>query len=319
MYRVISVSGLMRTAGVNHKGKIIVNEQMSGLEPNPRDDWLYLGLLSIRDIAGNKKHNISSIANIGSGNGIETIAELKLFKNIKKITVTDIIPDILPQIKRNVEQNVPKEAAKVKIKYVHGRDCEPLNEKADFIYANLPLIMVNSSELRKNLATTTLTEANHYSHLSKDEHDVLKKYSLLSQLGFLLSAKKKLNMNGIIITLLGGRVPQSALTELFKRAGLKHKELYCAFKLQSDPQFLKQYAEYEKTENVQFDFYDYPKAAKILRERLKTKVPDIVQNCSGEELKKLIISTHLNAKEAYQMAKKGRKIGHLAFAFKVYR
>ncbi len=317
MKRAIDLSKLMKVTGINHRGKITVTEKMSGLEPNPCDDWLYLALLSIKDLSQRESLKISSIANIGSGNGIETIVELKLFKNLKKIIVTDIIPKILPQIKENIERNCPSEVKSVKINYVSGRDCEPVEEKVDFIYANLPLIMVSEIELNKNLSTTTLTEAKHYLHLSGGNNDILQKYSLLSQLGFLLSAKEKLNKNGVIITLLGGRVPSKALNNLFERAGLKYRELYCAFKIQSDPQFLKQYAKYEEKEKVRFFFYNYKKAAKLIKDKLEVEVPNVIRGYSGDQLKELLHETYLNANEAYALAKRGEKVGHIAFAFEV--
>ncbi len=314
MDKTIDVTSLMRVTGINYSGKVVVSENMSGLESNPKDDWLFLCLVVLRDLS-ERPLKISTIANIGSGNGIETIAELKLFKNLQKIIVTDVIPEILPQIKQNIENNVQEESKKAKIEYVAGRDCEPLKEKVDLIYGNLPLIMVSSDELNTNRATTTLTEASHYLHLSKGESDILQKYSLLSQLGFLLSAKEKLHQNGLIITLLGGRVPNEAIKEVFQRAGLKYRELYCAFKIQTDPEFLEQYAKYEASEQVQFLFYDYEKAAKIIKDKLSIEVPDIIKNYSGEQLKEMLKDVRLNANEAYTFAREGKPVGHIAFAF----
>lgn len=315
MGKAIDITSLMNTVGINHSGTIVVNENMSSLEPNPKDDWLFLCLLVLKNLSERTDIKISSIANIGSGNGIETIAELKLFKSLIKIIDTDIIEEILPQIRQNIENNVPKESKKIQINYIAGRDCEPLKEKMNLIYGNLPLIMVSGDELDKNRATTTLTEASYYLHLSKGKNDILQKYSLLSQLGFLLSAKEKLQKKGIIITLLGGRIPQEAINEVFQRAGLKYRELYCAFKMQADPEFLEQYAKYETKEQIQFFFYDYSKAVKIIKEKLNIEAPDIIKNYSGEQLKELLKDTCLNANQAFAFCREGKPVGHIAFAF----
>lgn len=315
MNKTIDITSLMKVSGIDYSGKISVSENMSGLESNPKDDWLFLCLLVMKNLSERKDIKIATIANIGSGNGIETIAQLKLFQNLQKIIVTDVITEILPQIQQNIENNAAEEIKKVKIEYVAGRDCEPLKERVDFIYGNLPLIMVSQEELDKNRATTTLTEASHYLHLSRGSNDILQKYSLLSQLGFLLSAKEKLQQNGIIITLLGGRIPQEAIDEVFKRASLKYHELYCAFKVQADPEFLEQYAKYETKEQVQFFFYDYEKAAKIIKDKLNIEVPDIIKNYSGEQLKELLKDVRLNANEAYAFARAEKPVGHIAFAF----
>lgn len=315
MEKIVKITDLMNISGINHSGSIVVTENMSGLESNPKDDWLFLCLLALKDLSQRTDIKISSIANIGSGNGIDIIAELKLFKNLSKIIVTDVIEEILPQIQKNIESNLPEEIKKIQITYVAGRDCEPVKEKVDLIYGNLPLIMVGTDELDKNRATTTLTEASHYLHLSQGQNDILQKYSLLSQLGFLLSAKEKLQPNGIIITLLGGRIPQEAINEVFQRAGLKYRELYCAFKIQADPEFLEQYAKYETQEQAQFFFYDYEKASKIIKDKLQIVVPDITKNYSGEQLKELLKDVRLNANQAYTFAKDGKPVGHIAFAF----
>lgn len=315
MGKIIDITNLMSIVGINHSGTIVVTENMSGLESNPKDDWLFLCLLVLKDLSKRTDVKISSIANIGSGNGIDIIAELKLFKELNKIIATDVIEEILPQIRKNVEDNLPEESKKIKIDYVAGRDCDPVKEKVDLVYGNLPLIMVSDDELSKNRATTTLTEASHYMHLSNNSNDILKKYSLLSQLGFLLSAKEKLNQNGIIITLLGGRIPEEAIDEVFQRAGLKYKELYCAFKVQADPEFLEQYAKYETREQVQFFFYDYEKSAKIIKDKLNIEVPNIIKNYSGEQLKDLLKDVRLNANQAYSFAREGKSVGHIAFVF----
>ena len=315
MEKIIDITDLMSITDINHSGTIAVTENMSGLESNPKDDWLFLCLLALKDLSQRTDIKISSIANIGSGNGIDIIAELKLFKNLSKIIVTDVIEEILPQIRKNIESNLPEESKKIQIDYVAGRDCEPVKEKVNLIYGNLPLIMVSTDELDKNRATTTLTEASHYLHLSQGQNDILQKYSLLSQLGFLLSAKEKLQPKGIIITLLGGRIPQEAINEVFQRAGLKYQELYCAFKIQADPEFLEQYAKYETKEQAQFFFYDYEKASKIIKNKLQIVVPDIIKNYSGEQLKELLKDVRLNANQAYAFAKDGKPVGHIAFAF----
>ena len=309
----IDFSALMQAAKINFGGKVNIDEQMSGLEPNPKDDWLFLGVSAIQHELENR--NSTSMACIGSANGIDVIAALKTSSKLKKIFVTDILSNILPQIEKNIEQNVPEEIKKCEMHYLVGRDCEPLPEKVDFIYANLPLIMVSNDSLNKNLASTTLTNAENYAPFSKGEKDPLAIWSLLSQLGFLLSAKEKLQKGGVVVTLIGGRVPYGVIDELFHRAGFTYAELYCSFKLQSDPIFLKEYADYEKKAKIAFCFYDYEKAAQILKNTLNIVIPDIITGKTGEELKALLADAQMNAAQAYENALNKKPVGHLAHAF----
>lgn len=318
MQKEIDISPLMRAAGIDHQGSVIITEEMSGLEEEVKDDWLYIGLCAIRDVVKAKAGRITSMAAIGSGNGIETIAALKLIQGLEKIVVTDVLQKILAGIRNNIMRNMHAETFKnVSARFVDGRDCEPVTERVDLIYANLPLIMVEGNELLVNRATTTLTDARAYAHLSTGPKDRLRQYSLLSQLGFLLSAKEKLQPGGSIITLLGGRVPYEALDETFQRAGLHYRELSCAFKRQSDPEFLFEYASHELKEEVTFLFYDYEKAVDILRKQ-GIDVPDIIKGFDGARLKALLADAAINANQAYALAMGRKNVGHIAFAFEAW-
>jgi hypothetical protein len=312
--RHIDYGRLMKAAGIaDLTGVVDVTENMSGLETDPKDDWLYLGIRTLRDVAREKRDVIRSAACIGSGNGIDSIALLKLFPDLKRLIVTDILPDILPQIRENIQRNV-QDPRRVQIDYVCGRDCGSVHDPVDLIYANLPLIMVDAKEIGRTLATTTLTDAQHYSALRLNDEDPLLTWSLLSQLGFLLSAKRKLHPGGSIVTLLGGRVPYDVLVELGRRAGLDLRERYCAFKKQSDAQFIREYAMYEQTHGVSFCFYDYRRASEIIRNQLHVSVPDIVP-LRGDQLKPLIDTARLTARDALALASEGQSVGHIAFSF----
>lgn len=310
----ICISDLFQAVDINHKGFINVNESMSGLEANPKDDWLYLGLMSFKKLSENNP-NLESAAVIGSGNGIDAIALLKLFNSLKTLCITDLVEEILPLIKENIERNIESELNDKEIYFKCGRDCEPLDRKFDLIYANLPLLMVDGNEMKEELSPTTLTDLNHYSSLKNNGHSSLHDYSLLSQLGFLLSAKEKLNKNGFIVTLIGGRIPYAVIQECFKAAGLKSRQLYCSFMNQSDPEFLKQYAEYEKNNNLNFTFYDYEKASQIILKEFVIQVPDIIDSSNDNELKALLSDAEINAGKAWSQSKKGFKAGHIAYAF----
>lgn len=303
----------MQAVGINHTGTVLISENMSGLEENPKDDWLYLALLSLAKIA-KERGDITSAAMIGCGNGIDAIAVLKLFPNLQRLIVTDVIEDIMPHIEANIENSVP-DHSDVSITYTVGPDAYPLEEKVDLIYANLPLVMVDEIELQENRSTTTLTDAKRYIELAQGDADELKKYSLLSQLGFLLSAKERITKGGTIITLIGGRVPFSTIDECFKRAGLQYKHLYTAFMKQSDAEFTEQYANLENDENVEFVFYDYDKAKKILQDEFNVIAPDVIPGVSESSFKEALESAQINANQAFNLFKQGRDVGHLAFAF----
>lgn len=316
----IDITDLFTMAGIEKTGKVqISHPEMSGLEPHPKDDWLYLGLLALRYAAETKASAIRSAAFIGSGNGIETIAALKLFPALETIFITDLVKDIQPRIVENISANASEELKGVRTYCMEGRDCQPLPHAVDLIYGNLPLIMFDQTEIEKyNLSRTTLTDEHAYSHLSKRPNDILWRWSLLSQLGFLLTAKEKLANNGSILTLIGGRTPPYAIEECFRRAKLRYKKLFTSFKRQSDGQFLKQYAEYETKTGVNFAFYDYAKTREIFQDKLGITIPEVIAELDEAELITLLIPAQLSANEAYQSHLKRKAVGHIAHAFEAW-
>ncbi len=320
MNNTISITDLFSVAEMDHQGKITISHSdMSGLESNPKDDWLYLGLLALKSVAQRKGPCVRSAAFIGSGNGIETIAALKLLPNLKTLYVTDLSPDVQPGVIANVTANAGELLSGVQTFCLQGRDGHPLPQRVDLIYGNLPLVMIDREEIRRHpLAMTTLTDAEAYAHLSQGPHDLLRRYSLLSQLGFLLSAKEKLNPGGTLLTLIGGRVSYYAITECFQRAKLRYRKLFTSIKRQSDPQFLKQYAEVEVREDIVFAFYDYKKAAEIIRDALNIAIPEVITHMDDEELKALLAPALLSAKEAYEQSLNGQSVAHIAHAFEAY-
>lgn len=313
----VNITSLLRAGGVDAEGAVDIRPTMSGVETNPKNDWMYLGLRTLRDVAREKKDDIHSVAGIGSGNGIMEIAMVHTLPCLKRLFVTDILADILPTIRSNIENNIGKSHRGTHMQYIAGADCDPLPESVDLIYGNLPLIMVDAHSLQKDRATTTLTDAKRYEHLGTHD-DPLARWSLLSQLGFLTSAMRKLNPGGSIITLLGGRVPTDVIAKVFSRAGLRYRERYCAFKKQSDPEFLREYAEHEVRTKRQFFFYDFQQAESIIRHEYGIDMPDILP-VSGDTLRSLIHPARLTAVQAYERAQRGNLIGHIAFAFEAFR
>jgi len=319
MVKTICITDLMKAVGINNSGQIQVTEYMSELEPNPKDDWLFYSLQALKAVSEQKRQTLRNAAFIGSGNGIETIVAIHIFPELREIYVTDILPGILPQIADNIRNNLQERLRGKNITFYAGRDCNSLEGKVDLIYANLPLVTIDSNEINSPLATTTLTDASAYKGLACGTDDPLRKYSLLSQLGFLLSAKEKLKEDGTIITMIGGRIPYYVIEECFDKAGLKCRKIITGFKRQSDPQFLEQYAALEAKEGITFDFYDYGKAARIIKKETGFDAPGEIKGYDDQQLKKILAPARLNAKQAFEYYNRGKDVGHIAYGFVAHK
>jgi hypothetical protein len=305
---VININFLLKTVKVHVQRPLItIAPGMSGLENPIRNDWLYIGLLGLQSVARRKQ--VTSAAFIGSSNGIDAIAGSHLF-SLNRMYVTDVLAEIMP----GIEENVQLASRPTPTTYFIGRDCEPLPTRVDLIYGNLPLIMVDANQLDAERATTTLTDRAAYAPLAQGTNDPLLKWSLLSQLGFLLSAKEKLNPGGSIITLLGGRVPRRTIDECFMRAGLQHKELFHGLKRQSDPEYLREYAEHERAIGEPFVFYNEQLAKTLLAKR-GLSYPRVYEKDSDAMIRSQIEPAQINAQQAYDLHRKGKHVAHITYAF----
>lgn len=294
--------------------EISLDARMSGIESDARNDWLHVALAEYRRLKRDRGSVIGKAAFIGSANGVDVIAALRLF-SIDTLIVTDIVPDIIKYIEDNIYKNTPKECLPTQIDFVCGRDCDPVANPCDVIYGNLPLLMASGDELGSDLATTTLTDAQAYSALNHGSDDPLAKWSLLSQVGFLLSAKSKLAPGGVVITLIGGRIPDEVIAECFDRAGMEYDLGTVAIMRQSDEQYLEQYAKHElRLDGKAFLFYDEAEAARLLA-RHGMVYPSIL-NLSPNDARAILEPAALTAASAWGRIQSGHHVGHLAYGFR---
>src|SRR5258708_123976 len=133
MNKEVNITKLFEVAGVEpgpKLGKIFLSSRMEPPETNPYNDWLYIGLLALKDIS--KEKQIEKAACIGTGQGIDAIALAHLFRP-KILYATDIVEELLGLAAKNIESNLQLGYRPEKIVYLAGKDCEPLPEKVDLI------------------------------------------------------------------------------------------------------------------------------------------------------------------------------------------
>jgi methylase of polypeptide subunit release factors len=311
MIKDLDVSPLFRLHGLT-TGPVTIRmtEAMSGLEANPKDDWLHVALDAMLRVA--KEITPHRMAIIGTGNGIDAIAAARTFGSLHELVLTDIMSDVLPDVLATFRANGPPASLSVSTK--GGRDCEPLDGEFDVIYGNLPLVVATDEDLCAVRATTTLASERSYARLGLSDSDPLVKYSLLPQLGFLRSAARHLSPRGRVITLIGGRIPDAVVAECFERAGLVHRTINLAYMCQSDPEFIEQYAAHERRYGGPFEFYENARAVELLATR-GIAAPSIVDHFTTEQLRRFLVPARIDAARAYRVAKNGDRVGHLALGY----
>jgi methylase of polypeptide subunit release factors len=316
MNKQVTIYKLFEITGVEPKpksGEILLSDRMEPPEGNPYNDWLYIGLRALKDMA--QERTVEKAACIGTGQGIDAIAVAHLFKP-KTLYVTDIVGELLELARQNIENNIQPNSYPNEIIYLSGKDCEPLTEKVDLItFSPPPLMVYNHQMMNEGIARTTLTEGESYLHLAKGNDDIKLKWSTLPQYGFLLSAKDKLNANGTVLTLYSGRIPFAATQSAYTDAEFDLKVRYQIIKRQTDPQYLKEYAKYEMEHlsGDTFDFYDFKRAQMILRP-LGFNVPGIITGYNDSQIKELLKEAKISAVEAYQASLGGKDVAHIGYA-----
>lgn len=86
MVALKSLFELHNLSSTDFPDTVHIGHNMSGLEADPRNDWLHVALAELQRFQGAFGEDVPSAAFIGSANGIDVIAALRMFK-IKALNV----------------------------------------------------------------------------------------------------------------------------------------------------------------------------------------------------------------------------------------
>ena len=258
-----------------------------------RKGWVYGALLAFKNYA-KQRNSVGTFATIGTGCGVDAIGANEFLKP-RHIIITDVHPEVLPIAEQNLRRNIPTQ---VMVTALLGDLCAPLIErglKADLIYANIPNIPSEDSELvYSGRKSATFFEAGGI----KACPDIFQKNLLAHQYLFLRQASDALNNGGEVIIAIGGRVPYTILERLFAENGFVPREMAAIFKLQTEPyDVLPGYANAEKN-GIEFDFYRFEPAQKIWQ-----KLDH--ESLSGTQIKETLKEHRLSATEAWNAYNSG--------------
>ncbi|MBN1157457.1 50S ribosomal protein L11 methyltransferase [Candidatus Woesearchaeota archaeon] len=270
------------------------------------DNWFGFALLAFQNLA--KKQNVESFVSIGAGPGIDTICAYHAFSGLKMLIGTDIDKVITDVMKRNIECNTKN----VQVKVLTGNLYEPLREtgimNVDAIYENLPNIPEETDTIKLNRAASVY-RSRDFSNAAPHS-TFLQRYLLESHFIALRLGRKFLSKGGSMILSMGGRVPFDFFSRMVLESGYGYEELVAGFKLQTEPwEVLPAYAEAEKSNEKEFDFYDYEQAIGILDD-LGQKPP--FTKYDGNLLKELLDKARISAVEAYRRYQQdpNARVGH---------
>ncbi len=261
--------------------------------------WLYFAFEAFKKLA-KRGYSIDSFATIGTGSGIDAIGALRIFKP-QRIILTDLNDHALRIAELNLKNYLRNNPNSYQI--LQGNICEPLLQqklKMDLIYANLPNISVKEKINYFSIDSASLIEERFLSPDCKKYQE----YLLTTTYQFLKTAKSCLAAEGKVLLNIGARVPGDLLKVIFEELEYTYEEISNGFKLQTEAELiLKGYSNFERN-GVQFDFYFYEEAIKILNKYKNN-------HFSIEEMKLLLKNLKINSLEALQLFYQGKKVGHL--------
>lgn len=284
------------------EGIVQMNTHTYDFNPSkPQDNRLYSAFLWFKELQ-KKWFIVKDFATIGTGPWIDSIGVYELFhpKNIYQIDIHPYVTDIAHN---NATSLINNET--IIETYVWDL-CEPLIErdiKVDLLYANIPNIPSSGSVFSQKVSSSKFTERN-----TEDCPEVLQKRLLTLQYLFLKQAKEVLKAGGTIVHALWARMPYEIIKLLYHTHNYQIHELVNTYKIQTEAKdILESYAQKEKEEEIEFDFYDHEKAWPCREEGQKNK-----KTWTINELKEYLSPYKISATQAYKrFIKDEKQAGHI--------
>ncbi|ORX77225.1 hypothetical protein BCR32DRAFT_186209, partial [Anaeromyces robustus] len=279
-------------------------------DENISEDWLaFVSVPAFKKIEKKKPGQVKSFLSVGTGSGLDVLAGAEVF-GAKRLAFTDLQNKVVKAAEKNVKNNLLN-SDKVEVNGYTGDLFAPLRKdhpRFDVIYENLPNV-----PLDENKEVEDSRNSGHY--LEKREERIPKEvHAAMLDLHYLAiqQAGEFLEDNGIILSLIGGRVPLDTITSLGQKADVDSKILSYKWKVQSEPEdVIGGYAKQEENGYGPFIFYR--------AEDLKKAFEGISFEESGEKahnIEKSLEDKKLTATEAFKLWKAGESIGHTVVVLK---
>ena len=273
-------------------------------------DWVaYIAAPAFKLIRENLRHDVEAFASIGTGSGIDVLTGIELL-GAKRVGFTDLQKSVVVAAAENIKKNL-KNADSIELEFGAGDLLQPLENgkrRYDVIYENLPNVPLTDN--------TKIEDKRNSGHYLEKRVEVIPEFVHEQMLDLhylaLKQARDYLADRGAVYSTLGGRVPLSAFIKLGELAGLSSEIFTYSWKVQAEPEdVISGYAAQEKAGLGPFRFY---RASDLQKAFANISVKESGKNAF--EIEKLLESSKLTAKEAYEAFLKGEVIGHTVAVLK---
>jgi hypothetical protein len=251
---------------------------------------------------------VESFCSIGTGSGLDVLAAVEILGAVR-VGLTDVHEDVVATAAGNIARNQnPRHA--LTIESGHGDLLAPLLPYAgryDVIYENLPNIPLQSAEevaIEQNSSAYLPPRAESVPELVKQQMLDLHYLALVQARDFLLPG-------GAVLSCLGARVPLHVFLSLGELAGYTSSILTYGWKVQGDPELIRDYGYNQKRGFGPFYFY----RAEVLQKSFAQLDPAK----SGEnalKIERALQPQRLDPTSAYAAFESGERIGHTVAVLK---
>jgi hypothetical protein len=245
---------------------------------------------------------IESFCSIGTGSGLDVLSAIEIL-GPTRVGLTDVHEDVVAAAAANVARN-QLAARPVTIQSGFGDLLTPLlayNARYDVIYENLPNIPSQDAEAvaeEKNSSDYVPPRAEELPQLVKQQ--MLDLHYLA-----LLQAKAFLKPGGAVLACLGARVPLDVFLSLGKLAGYTPSILTYGWKVQGDPELIRDYGHNQASGFGPFHFY----RSDVLQETFaKVDPADAGQNAL--QIERSLQPRRMDPVTAYAAYENGERIAH---------
>ncbi len=252
--------------------------------------------------------DVESFCSIGTGSGLDVLSAIEIL-GATRVGLTDVHEDVVSAAVANIARNQLAPDS-VTVQSGFGDLLTPLvpyADRYDVIYENLPNILSQNAEAvaeEKNSSAYVPPRAEAVPQFVKQQ--MLDLHYLA-----LLQAKEFLKPGGAVLSCLGARVPLDVFLALGKLAGYTPSILTYGWKVQGDPELIRDYSHNQSSGFGPFYFY----RAEVLQKAF-AGVDAAEAGRNALEIERSLQTRRMDPLTAYAAFENGERIAHTVAVLK---
>ncbi|PWC53341.1 hypothetical protein [Azospirillum sp. TSO22-1] len=245
----------------------------------------------------------AAFCSIGTGTGLDALAAVEVL-DARLVAVTDVHEDVVAAARDNILGNL-RDAAAVRLLAGTGDLLSPLAPDAprfDVIYENLPNVALDDAAQLEN----GITSSSYVPPRREAVPPAVRSALLTLHYVALEQAKGFLAPGGVVLSMLGARVPLRTFIDMAAHAGYQPSFLTYGWKVQAEAEdILRGHAEWQRRGLGPFHFYRVADLEHAFAGLTPAEAAPLAQVIEGH-----LAPHRLDAEAALAAHRSGARIGH---------